>query len=223
MSGRQWFDVAPVSGNCFEEHEKKSQLHQDMWAAEQNGCKKRGFYVDMGSGHGTNISNTVLLDQKYGWDGLCIDANPRGMEERSCAVESAVLYDKSGKTVTFKDAAYQDLAGISEHIKGEWHRNQTKNASTKKVVTKSVRDVFRDHTVPPIVDYLNVDVEGAEFNILQGMVKERVFENHCFRNISLEHNFVQPERDEMRKLLEQQKYTYVGSEAFDDYYTGNCG
>jgi hypothetical protein len=59
-----------------------SQMGQDKWVSEAvfPGVKN-GFFVDVGSGNGTFLSNTKALEQK-GWTGICIDPFPRNMQDR---------------------------------------------------------------------------------------------------------------------------------------------
>ena len=84
--------------------------------------------------------------------------------------------------------------------------------------TRTARQVFQDHRVPSVVDFLSLDVEGAEMHVLRGMDHDAV----CFRNVALESNWREPMRSEMRTFLEARGYTYAGSELFDDYYQSTC-
>ena len=72
--------------------------------------------------------------------------------------------------------------------------------------------------MPRVVDFLSLDVEGSEPQILRGIDYSR----QCFRNVALESNLVEPARSQMRAFLEGRGYTYVGSEQFDDYYQHGC-
>ena len=122
-----WYEAKAPSEKCIKDEESLSQLKQDMWALEQCSCKKGGYYIDIGSADGQNISNTAVMDNKFGWKGLCVDINPRNMENRTCALEKSVLYDKTGKQVTFKQSDYHDdLSGILDHLKAPWHSEVTK-------------------------------------------------------------------------------------------------
>ena len=84
--------------------------------------------------------------------------------------------------------------------------------------TTTAQLVFDKNNVPPVVDFLSMDVEGAEFKILQGISHDK----HCFRTIAIEHNHVEPERSNIRSFLENKEYEYEGSDKFDDFYTKNC-
>jgi len=43
--------------------------------------KRKGFYVELGSGHPTDGSNTFALEQEYDWSGLSIDLSPELCKE----------------------------------------------------------------------------------------------------------------------------------------------
>ena len=86
------------------------QFQQDLWVALAVGHgTKQGYYVDVGSADGVEISNTNLLDQ-MGWKGVCIDPFPRNMQHRTCQVFKQPVFSESGKKVQFRAAG--DLGGI---------------------------------------------------------------------------------------------------------------
>jgi hypothetical protein len=51
-----------------------SQFGQDRFIAETvYGGKRGGYFVEAGAGDGLWISNTLLLERKYGWTGILIE------------------------------------------------------------------------------------------------------------------------------------------------------
>src|SRR6185369_11194771 len=49
-----------------------AQFQQDVWVSLTSGSGRNGgYYVDVGSADGVQISNTYVLD-KAGWKGICI-------------------------------------------------------------------------------------------------------------------------------------------------------
>ena len=85
----KWLSKNVCDGTC--PGKSQAQFCQDKFALTEAGCKRKGFYVDIGAGHGRKDSNTYLLDTEYGWRGLCIDPNMRAMEERSCTQYRVVV------------------------------------------------------------------------------------------------------------------------------------
>lgn len=37
---------------------------------------RNGYFVDLGAYDGIYLSNTYLLERRYEWNGICIEANP---------------------------------------------------------------------------------------------------------------------------------------------------
>ena len=157
----------------------------------------------------------------FGWKGLCSDAFPHGMTQRSCAVARAALWDEAGKSVTFDrvaagDGVFSKLDELKSGRESLFAKSPTEQVT---LVTKTAQQVFKEHLVPPIVDFLSLDVEGAELHVLKSIDHGTT----CFRSVAVEHNHVEPHRSQIRSFLEGKGYTYAGFEAFDDYYTKACG
>lgn len=141
-------------------------------------------YVDIGAHDGVSISNTKLFDD-MGWKGLCIEANPTLYQElcnnRSNATNlNIAVYDRSG-TVPFRvnEGFTNMLSGIEEAY----------HPSHRKRIDEEIRvngGSYRIVDVPCLtldeilykqkithVDFLSIDVEGAEVAILKGINFER--------------------------------------------------
>jgi hypothetical protein len=77
-----------------------SQVMQDMFILTMLNGKKNGTYLEIGSGHAFNGSNTALLDKVFNWKGVSIDYNMEYVEsykERNTIhiVKDATLIDYS--------------------------------------------------------------------------------------------------------------------------------
>ena len=58
-----------------------SQLGQDLAVIDFYKEKKDGFFVEIGAVDGIEISNTYLLETKYNWKGICVEAIPDKFEK----------------------------------------------------------------------------------------------------------------------------------------------
>ncbi len=68
-----------------------SQSFQDLFVLTILNGKTNGSYLEIGSGPATHISNTYLLEQKYGWTGLGIEQNSKLANEHKKYRNNPVL------------------------------------------------------------------------------------------------------------------------------------
>ena len=73
------------------ETESMSQYKQDLRVLEHHKHKRKGTYLEIGVWDGESISNTALLDRKYGWSGVCVDPFMKNMSARTCQQVHAAL------------------------------------------------------------------------------------------------------------------------------------
>jgi hypothetical protein len=81
-----------------------------------------------------------------------------------------------------------------------------------EVTTTSLMDLLQQNQAPPVIDYLSIDTEGSELEILAGIDWGR----HQFRCITVEHNFT-AQREGIQALLEAQDYQRLEAQ-WDDWY-----
>ena len=108
------------------------------------------------------------------------------------------------------------LSGIAEHI--DCHKSTVdSNKSTVQVNTISLLDVLEKANAPSFIDYMSLDTEGSELEILKAFN----FEKYTFGLIDVEHNYIEPRRSEIKTLLLSKGYTYKGENKWDDMYKHN--
>jgi hypothetical protein len=74
-----------------------------------------------------------------------------------------------------------------------------------------------ERQMPSYIEYLSIDTEGSELEVLRGIDWSR----YSFGYIGIEHNYIEPRRAEMRQLLEKQGYTHFRENEWDDDYVRN--
>lgn len=196
-----------------------SQLGQDTQVLDFYQNKTNGYFVEVGASNGIDLSNTYLLETKYGWKGVCCEPIPFKFEElvqnrpNSVCVKEA-LYHESGLNVTFDISAHSSmLSGITEHI--DKHRATVDEDKTiVTITTVTLLDVLDQAKAPAFIEYLSLDTEGSEYEIL----KPFDFSRYTFGLIDVEHNYVEPRRTHLRDLLVANGYEYLGENQFDDRY-----
>jgi FkbM family methyltransferase len=190
----------------------RSQFEQDLWVVTRVAPgKKNGFYVDVGSADGQWLSNTGLLDE-LGWRGICVDPYPKNMQRRTCQVFRQPVFSESGKKVRFRQAG--DMGGIEANLHSGLYTGITGAAPSVELVTTTLDEILAAARAPQYIDYISLDVEGAEHAALLGLTLER-YEVGAF---TIEHNFDVQKREAIRKLLEDKGYVRVQSWVVDDFY-----
>jgi len=133
--------------------------------------KKRGFYVDVGAHHPFRYSNTYLLYKK-GWKGINIDVTPGTKKmfdmARSKDVNLEVGIDKTQGIRTlflFEDHALNTFS--PNYYKNIVESNQSKLLKKIRVRTYPLRFILKKYAEEKNIDFLNIDVEGFELNVLE--------------------------------------------------------
>lgn len=200
----------------------RSQLGQDLWVLEKLNWKRSGYFVEFGATDGVLLSNTWLLEKLFDWNGICAEPNPKFFEKlknnRSCTTSDECIYTQTGEEVEFIFAdVYGGIKGTGIDDKHFDKRlAYEKNGHTKILKTISLNDILEKHNAPLTIDYLSIDTEGSEFDILQSFD----WAKYQIRCISVEHNFTEM-REKIRSLLKDQGYHECIEKKFDDWYFKN--
>jgi FkbM family methyltransferase len=189
-----------------------SQAGQDKWVIDFFKEKQDGFFLDIGAFDGVDISNTYVLEKKYNWKGVCIDADPINFEalnkSRSCiCIHTAI--SKESKLVNFRPAG----AG------GEINEN-----GSLQIQTRTLSDVLLEVNAPKTIDYISLDIEGAEYDALLAFP----FDEHEFIIMTVEHNLYlgnSTNKENIKNLLTNKGYVLykenvcnIGNDPFEDWY-----
>lgn len=196
-----------------------SQLNQDIKVIDFYKDKQNGFFIEIGASDGIYLSNTFLLETKYNWTGICVEPIPEIYSTlilnrpKSKCFDNAV-YSTSNIIVDFDIANNSELfSGISENI--DCYKNIIDaNKTTIQVKTISLTDLLDVNKAPKFIEYLSLDTEGSEYEIL----KTFNFDKYIFGLIDVEHNFIEPRRTQIRELLLSKGYIYICENKWDDSY-----
>lgn len=199
--------------------QSRAQLHQDLFAYAVSGGKKGGFFVEFGATNGEELSNSWLLEKQFGWTGIL--AEPARVwhsalrANRSAIIETDCVWKTTGDSLEFLEVSAAVLSTVAEHGDGDLHRGRRKNATSYRVTTVSLADMLARHGAPREIDFLSIDTEGSEFDILQAFD----FSLYRFACIAVEHNFTE-NRERIHALLTKHGYRRVHEDAsqFDDWY-----
>jgi FkbM family methyltransferase len=201
-----------------------SQLGQDLFVLEVLGGLHGGFFLDSGAADGVRVSNTLLLENSFGWRGICIEPNEvlfaALKANRRCHCVNSCLYDREG-TVDFLEAS--TLGGILDEyhpahlqfVRSSFPAPFDDMGKPKAVKRRAqtIRSVLREYAAPPVIDYWSLDTEGSELSILRSFP----FGEYSFRVLTVEHNRL-PVRDQIREFLETKGYYLAREMGIDDCY-----
>ncbi len=191
-----------------------SQMGQDKWVSEAvfPGVKN-GFFLDVGSGDGTFMSNTKALERK-GWTGICIDPFPRNMQDRSCQIFKEVISSKAGERV--KLWAAEEWSGIVDTLEPLHKETMQKDTAPPilEFTTVTLADILERAKAPRFIHYMSMDIEGGEINALKGFP----FDKYQIGALTVEHNYYEPKRSEIKALMESHGYKRVHTSDRDDFY-----
>lgn len=196
----------------------RSQLGQDVFAYLASGRSRGGFFVEFGAGDGINLSNTALLEREFGWVGILAEPNPDYHANiqacRSAILDTRCVWRRSGETLDLVAAGY--LSTIEQFRDADSHAAARSSGPIIAVETVSLWDLLEEHGAPTTIDFLSIDTEGSEHEILSAFP---FGEKYSIRTIACEHNY-SPSREAVAELLEGVGYRRVaaGLSAHDDWF-----
>jgi FkbM family methyltransferase len=186
------------------------EIGQDKWVLEKVFPDvTNGYFVDVGSGHGTIGSNSLGLELR-GWTGLCVDPFPIYMEGRTCRVFKEVVFSKAGEVMAFAQAG--GLGGLSDTL-AKWNEKAAV-APTINLTTVTLDDLLARAGAPSFIHFISMDIEGAELEALRAFP----FDRYRVGAWAIEHNREEPKRTLIQKLLASHGYRRVHEYHQDDFY-----
>ena len=187
-----------------------SEIGQDKWVIGKMFPGVRdGYFLDVGSGHGTIGSNTKALEER-GWTGICVDPFPIHMDGRNCLMIKEVVSSESGKTVKFH--THSGLGGIADTL-GKWKDEASKSPAVE-LTTVTLAEILERAKAPTFIHFLSLDIEGAELDALRGIGLDK----YRFGAMAIEHNEEEPKRTDIINYLRQYGYERVHTYRQDDFF-----
>lgn len=190
----------------IESTEKKySQNNQDILVLYLLGDTP-GYFVEFGATDGVSSSNTLLLEE-MGWDGIVAEPSDVFHHSlsinRKCNIDHGCVSDTTGDTVVFYEVGASGLSSMEKYANNDGWASARGNHAKKEVVTITLKDLLDKYKAPKVIEYLSIDTEGAEFDILNAYD----FSRH-FKVITVEHNHTSMKND-IHELLSSHGYIQV--------------
>ena len=158
-----------------------------------------GFFVELGANDGVSQSNSLYFEIKRNWRGILIEPSPHNFllckeqrsEENSIFCNACVSFDYKDKYVDIK---YVNLMSISENLdldledkdahiqSGEKFLSANEEVFSFGAVAETLNSILKKSNAPKEIDFLSLDVEGAELEVLKGVD----FDEFLFKFILIE-------------------------------------
>jgi len=131
--------------------------------------KNDGLYIDVGCQHPISNNNTYILYKK-GWNGINIDLDKTNIDLFNISRPddtniNIAVSDKSGNVNLFY---YHDGSPINTINSQNADYQKNKFKKIKLIKSETLNKILANINFNKKVDYLNIDVEGHELNVLKG-------------------------------------------------------
>lgn len=202
-----WHDIHVFYGDGKHLDKRgRSQCGQDDVVIGLLNQKRRGYFVDLAANDAVQLSNTYKLEMNHDWSGLCVEPNPqywRGLSYRKCQVVAAVVGKYRMEEIRFKMHSGLGRApsgGIEHEDFDNDPKRPKSNDPSVSLYTVPLVQVLERFQAPHKIDYLSLDVEGAEYYVM----KDFPFDRYTISILSIERP-----RQELVDLLYANKYRYL--------------
>ena len=203
-------------------NDSTSQIGADLFVLAEMDFKENGYFVEFGASDGISSSNTQLLETKFAWKGILAEPNLFFIEKlrqnrpNALVVEKAV-WKLSDEALLFNETNNKDFSTIDFFSNSDWIgiAGGRLNGNKYEVCSISLNDLLAHNGAPRNIDYLSIDTEGSEFEILNAFD----FSNYRISVITVEHN-ESSSREIIFDLLSSKGYTrkLVEFSKQDDWY-----
>ena len=187
--GRLWVEIMRNS---------HAQFDQELFVLNKLNFARSGYFIDVGAADGNYLSNTWLLEKKYGWTGILVEPAKRFhshlFKERNSIISTKCLFSTSGQQLKFVETYHGVLSTLKGFERPDIKEDDVKETYTVESIT--LNRLLDEHGAPYLIDYLSIDTQGSEFEILKAIDLGR----YSFKIITVDHGGLE-ERDEIYSLL----------------------
>lgn len=195
---------------CIENlKDTNSQSFQDLWVLYEKTrlgeYRPRKFYVEFGAHDGIEGSNTLLLQKKY-WEGLLVEPDPfvypelvKNRSNVSTVIDSKAVYTSSDEWVDFTQTIENHQFSTISHYYDNSDKFTEKNLSVRTI---TLSDLLETWDLPSRIDYISVDTEGSEPDIMEKFFSENT--KYSVDMFTIEHNF--KNRDVLYEIMTSNGY-----------------
>jgi len=203
----------------------QSQIQQDLFVVSELESKHNGFFVEFGACDGLLFSNTYLLEKDLDWSGILAEPakvwhDRLAANRPCCAIDYRCVWKRSGEMLEFSEASQPEVSTIVGEVATMLESSpllKRIESDRYEVETVSLNDLLKTHGAPRDIDYISVDTEGSEYDILSAFD----FDRHNVKIFTIEHSWEQtPRRENIYQLMTSKGYKrkFENCTGWDDWY-----
>lgn len=188
--------------------------------------KDHGFYIELGANNGFIQSNTYYFEKQRKWKGVLIEpalnkylecvANRSSENKIFCAACVSFDYKDPFVPIAYSDFMSaplnleSDIDNPLEHAqKGEQYLKDKEEVFVFGAPAATLHSLLQKASAPKQIDFLSLDVEGAELEVLKGLD----YEAHQINYMLIECR----DFERLNKFLESKNYKFVEKFSRHDY------
>lgn len=134
--------------------------------------KRDGYFVEIGTYDGVKCSQSYLFEKTLGWDGIIVEPNPVWKDSiflnRNCNISTEAISNKIGREI-FECREIPGYSGLKSSINESRTSEVVGEVNVETITLVGLLDKFN---APDMIDWISIDTEGAEINILNQFFSE---------------------------------------------------
>jgi len=148
---------------------------------------KNGVFMDIGAHDGVTINNTLYFETSNGWTGINVEPIKEVFDKLlqnrpNCININCAVDKRNGLAEFIHNRGYSEMiSGLKaqfdlRHIERLNNELDSHGGSSEviHVETKTIESICKENNISTI-NYLSIDVEGAEFDVIKSINFETVF------------------------------------------------
>ena len=201
-----------IKHKIFIKKKSYAMNNEDTAVLEYFKNKKNGFYVDVGCYHPIHRNNTYLL-HKQGWNGINIDTSKFSIDLFNFIRSKDLNYNCaiSDKNEIVKLFYQKKLSQLSTIEIDQAKKVFQGNIKVKEIQAFTLDEILsRSKYKNTKIDFLDIDVEGADLKVLEGLS----FEIYKPELVCVEIHEKEIKQSEIYKFLVDENYELIWSGVF---------
>src|SRR5487761_2561484 len=196
-----------------------AQNAEDVILARALASTSNGFYVDVGAAS-PNEATVTRHFYEAGWSGINIEPLPEWASElrqfrpRDINLEVASAAS-DGEFTFFRVREDPALSTMDLEIADE-HRRAGLHVDELRIAVRTLNAILEEQQVP-VIDFLKIDVEGAELEVLRGLDLNRWRPRVIVVESTLPTTLI-PNHEEFDAYLVAGRYEFAASDGVNRYY-----